>query len=96
MEKQPTHYYIELSNVYVLKNNLQKELVAYLKTLHQQLISAEGLENLKDVIRQVAAQKNEENKRCHPVILNYTVFNTGVQRLNGFPQVIFELKPAYL
>jgi len=96
MNKQPTHYYIELSNVFVLKNKLQKELVAYLKTLHEQLIKAEGLENMKDVIRQVAAQKNEENKRCNPIVLTYTVFDTGVQRLEGFPQVTFYFKPAYL
>ncbi|WP_158962358.1 hypothetical protein [Myroides fluvii] len=96
MNKQPTHYYIELSNVYVLKNNLQKEFSAYLKTLDRQLIKAEALENMKDVINQVVAQKNEANKRCNPIILTYTVFDPGVHRLEGFSQVTFDFKPAYL
>ncbi|WP_353158425.1 hypothetical protein [Myroides odoratus] len=50
-----------------------------MKTLHLQLIKTEGLEDIKDVIRQVAAQKSVKNKLCNPIVLNYTVFDTGIQ-----------------
>lgn len=91
----PTHYYIELETTYSLKNSLQKDLATYLRTLHQRLIVAKGLETMKEVIIQVAAKKSAENKRCKPITLRFWEPEPNEFRLQGFEEVIFYLKPAY-
>ncbi len=94
-QSTPTHYYIELETTYSLKNNLQKDLAAYLQSLHQRLIIAKGIEVMKEVIIQVAAKKSAENKRCTPIKLSFWEPEANEFRLQGFEQVIFYLKPAY-
>lgn len=91
----PTHYYLEVENIYTLKNNLQKEIVAYLQTLHQRLVVAKDLENIKHVIVQVAAKKSEENKRCKPINIRFWEPEPNEFKLDGLEQVTFSIKPAY-
>lgn len=91
----PTHYYLEVENIYTLKNKLQKEIVAYLQTLHQRLVIAKGVENIKDVIIQVAAKKSEDNKRCKPIVLRFWEPEPNTFKLEGLEQVSFSIKPSY-
>lgn len=92
-----THYYFDKGFQTSLKNNLQKEAAAYIKTLDKTVIHADDLEEAKRIIIDSIEEINKKHSRCKPLKVTWDCrWDDGTYYLSGFYECNFHLRAAEL
>ncbi|WP_396153684.1 hypothetical protein [Flavobacterium sp.] len=95
-----SHFFFQLSYSTALKNKLQQEAYQYLKSLNQNVIHADDIQQAQKIILEELEKINQKYPRCKALNVS---FNDRSQRemdnkiyLSGFPEVTFHIIPGEL
>lgn len=92
----PSHYFVYTGHSTQTKNKLQKEFMAYLKSLQGKLVYAKQLYKLQNEIKSKEKELNEKYKRCQPLVITFSTLHTkNGYTIGGFPFLTFQVLEAY-